>query len=292
MRRVHLAACLLLAAAGGCAYQTTTPLPKTLPSAGILVRCNHERLNLYYQVREYELLTSDVSNDLYPFNILSAQPSGKLVPRLYAWRTVWWEEIDFAELPHERRARKAHISRDGRRIIYERPEVGTEEGEFPRSHDGDRRVYRVAIYDHAAKQRFVLDGFTSVSGLGGDSHWRRDGSAVAFTTDTCLDGKPAVRELVVLDACGQVLLSSRQVGELAGLEFIGFSPDGTRLAALRPAKAQAGACHGGVLVEVDVAKRTASDIGEMPGTLAAEHAGRLERAVKWDDNGHCSVRPE
>ena len=110
MRRVHLVACLLLAAAGGCAYQTTTPLPKTLPSAGILVRCTHERLNLYYQMREYELLTSDVSNDLYPFNIVSAQPSGKLVPRLYAWRAVWWEEIDFAELPPEKRARKARIS--------------------------------------------------------------------------------------------------------------------------------------------------------------------------------------
>lgn len=292
MRRVHLAACLLLAAAGGCAYQTTTPLPKTLPSAGILVRCNHERLNLYYQVREYQLLTSDVSNDFYPINVLSAQPSGRLVPRLYAWRGMWWEEVDFAELPDENRARKACISRDGRRIIYERPEVGEEEGEFPRSHDGDRRVYRVAIYDQASRQRFLLEGFTSVSGLGGDSHWRRDGSAVAFTSDTGLEDKPPVRELVVLDACGQVLLSSRQVGELAGLEFIGFSPDGSRLAALRPTKAQAGACHGGVLVEVDLAERTAKDVGEMPGTLAAEHAGRLAQAVKWDDKGHCSVRKQ
>ena len=59
MRRVHLAVCLLSALAAGCKYQTVTPLPKTIPAAGMLVRCDHERLNLYFQMRHYKLLASD-----------------------------------------------------------------------------------------------------------------------------------------------------------------------------------------------------------------------------------------
>ena len=290
MKRIRLAVCLLSALAAGCKYQTISPLPKTIPAAGMLVRCDHERLNLYFQVRQYKLLASDLSNDFYPLNVLATQPTGRLVPRLYALRALWWEQVDFAVLPQDKRARRGCISRDGRRIIYERPEVGKEEGDFPRFHDPNKRIYRVAIYDHAARQRFLLDGFTSVSGVGGGSHWRRDGQAVAFTTNTCREGSPIVRELVVLDACGQVLLSSRQLPELAGLEFIGFSPGGRRLAALRPVKGESGTQHGGVLVEVDTEKRTATAVGEIPGLLACKHLGRLERAIQWDAKGHCSVR--
>ena len=156
----------------------------------------------------------------------------------------------------------------------------------------DANRYRVTIYDYQLDRKFTLDSFTTILGLGTASHWRRDGEAVAFTTVARREGSPAVSELVVLDAAGQVLLCSQQMPELVGLEFISYSPDGRRIAALRPTEAECGGRTGGVVVVVDPEQRTAKPAAEISLRLAGKHLGRFQELLRWDAEGQCSVGVE
>ena len=289
MRRVYLTACVLALAAGCHRHPTITPMPGVLPSAGMLVRTNRVRLSRHLELRQYELLSSDISNDMYPFNIARAKPAGKLVSRLYARRGLGWRREDYARLPSIDNARMIYVSPKGRRVLYEHPDVGENEGELPLAYGPGRRVHSVAIYDHRLDRKYVLDCFMKIVSLGGASHWRRDGEAVAFTTTACREGSEPVSELVVLDATGQVILSSEQMPEVIGLEFISFSPDGSRIAALRPLEAGCGGRSGGFIVVIDPAKRTVEPVAGVPALLVGKYLGRFEDLVKWDEMARPSV---
>jgi len=289
MRRVVIAVALAAASAGGCRHETVTPMPGVLPAAGLLLRCERIRLNSHLELRRLELLRSDVSNDFYPLNVSRAAHADWLVSKLYVRKGWKWEFLDYAEIPLAGRRHAANISEDGHRIIYERPNVAEGEGDLPRAYPRDCRTYSVVIYDRAAGRKFVLEDFLELYGLGTASHWRPDGEAVAFSTTCYLDGQPCP-QLAILDACGNVILDGSRMPALRGMEFICYSPDGRRIAALRPARPRSDGRGGGMLVEIDVAARSVREVGEIPALLACRHIGRFERLVKWDAAGGCDLK--
>jgi len=275
----------LAAAAAGCRHETIEPMPGVMLSPGVLLRTERVRLDPSLELRRYELLASDVSNDFYPFNIPRAKAVDRLLSKLFVRQGGDWRFLDYVTMPRPR----AGVSPDGGRIIYEKPDVHITEGDWPPAYAHDRRARRVAIRHVPTDQRFVLDCYGEVSGLGQASHWRPDGMQVAFTT-TCFSSKPFSRQLVVLDLCGKVLLDGSKVKDLLGLEFIAYSPDGRRIAALRPADPAGDGRQGGTLVEVDVEARAVRDVAEVPAAVACKHVGRFERLVTWDSDGHCTLK--
>lgn len=280
---------VIAVSAGGCRHETIQPMPGVLPSVGMLLHTQSVHLARDVQLRRYDSLQSDVSNDFYPFNISRAKAHNQLVSKLYVWEMGGWRFADFVIMLRANNGSSANVSPDGRRVVYERPDVSTAEGDWPRAYSRDRRARRVAIRHVGTGQSFVSDRLTEVYGLAADSHWRADGEQVAFTTTCGVNGKP-VRQMVVLDACGKVLLDAESVADLAGLEFIGYSPDGDRIAALRPNEPGGLGRQGGILVEVDVAEREVRDVAEVPAELACQHPGRYDRIIQWNDEGRCGLR--
>jgi len=291
MRRSWTMAVVAAVAAGGCQHPTIRPMPGVLPSAGMLLRAEPVRLSADVQLYRFELLASDVGNDLYPLNVSRAVPGDRLVSKLYVFEKGRWRFADFVIMLRARNGDSANISPDGKRLVYERPDVSEAEGPWPRAYPRDRRGRRVTIRHVGTGQSFVSERFTEVYGLGASSHWRGDGEELAFTTTCVKNGKP-VRQLVVADACGSVLLDAEAMPALAGLEFIGYSPDGDRVAALRPAAAAEMGRQGGELVELDVAARTLREAGKVPARIACLHAGRYDRIIEWDDTGRCRLGGE
>ncbi|KPK82949.1 MAG: hypothetical protein AMJ81_08775 [Phycisphaerae bacterium SM23_33] len=280
----------LLAAGGGCKHATIAPMPGLLPSTGMLMRTTRIPLSSRLELRRYELLNSDVGNEFYPFNISRAKPVDTLASKLFAWKGWAWQFQDFVEMPRAEVFNAANVSPDGRRVVYERPDVTEGEGEWPRAYSRDRRTRRVAIRHLDNGQRFLLDCYTEMYGLGRASHWRHDGAELAFTT-TCVKGSPHVRQLVVLDACGRTLLDVATMKELEGLEFISYSPKGSRIAALRPIEPNAGGRSGGMLVEVDLEKRTVANVAEVAPLVGCKHVDQFEKLIKWDKEGRCRLKP-
>ncbi len=287
MRRAILTACVLAGLAAGC---NVRPMPGQLLSARMLLETRRVRLSWYLEYRLHTLLASDISNDFYPLNLGSTEPVERILAHLYARDGLRKRWVDFAELPQGQTNPWIYVAPDGRKILYERPDVDNVEGKFPRAYRHDVRVYRVAIYNQRTGLRFLIDEFNEIFSVGTASYWRSDGQAVAFTTTTARPGGEVVSELVVLDSCGQVMLCSKSLPELAGLEFICFSPGGQRIAALRPVKAKCGGVSGGVLVEVDTEQQTVRDVGEISASLACKYVDRFETLVEWSDEGACSVR--
>lgn len=278
-------------AAGGCANKTVQPMPGLLPSAGMLLQTESIRLSGDVQLCRFRLLESCMGNDLYPLNVSRAVPQQRLVSKLYVFENGRWQFADFVTMLRPHDGVCANVSPDGKRLVYERPAVSPEEGPWPRAYPRDRRPRWVTIRHVGTGQAFVSDCFTEVYGLAASSHWRGDGGQLAFTTTCVKDGK-SVRELVVTDACGNVLLDADAMPALAGLEFIGYSPDGDRIAALRPAVARVLGRQGGELVELDVAGRRLREVGKVTPLVACEHPGRYDRIIEWDDDGRCRLRDE
>jgi len=289
-RTAFIPTCLLaLLSAGGCKHETTRPMPGVLPSAGLLLRCQRVRLAPHLELRQFELLRSSLSNDFYPFNVSRAADASPLVSKLYVWRSWAWRFLDHVELPPVEAYDAPNVSDDGRRIIYERPEISEGEGEFPRAYPRDRRTYGVAIYDYVTDQKFLPEGFSEVYGLGSASFWRPDSQAVAISTTCFVEERPCP-QLALLDRCGQVILDASMLPDLRDLEFICHSPDGKRIAALRPVQPRSGGRAGGVLVEVDTDKRAVREVAEVPASLACQHLDHFERLVGWDGDGRCQLR--
>ena len=287
-RKIAVSACLLVGlSAAGCKHETITPMPEVLPSAGLLLRCERVRLAPHLELRRLELLRSNISNDFYPFNVSRAVRMSGLVSKLYVWR-AGWKFLDYIELPAALPYEAPNVSPDGRRIVYERPDVSPGEGDFPRALRRDRRTYRAAIYDYVTAQRSLLDRFSEVYGLGMASFWRPDSKALAMSTTCFVEGQ-ACLQLAVLDLYGQVILDGSMLPELKGLEFICHSPDGRRIAALRPMTPRVGGRDGGILVEVDPERQTVQAVAEVPPALACRNLGRFERLVAWNSDGHCQL---
>jgi len=291
MLAIALAAAAAGAAAGGCRHRTIQPMPGVLPSAGMLLQTEPVRLSPDVQLCRFTLLESSMGNDLYPLNVSRAVPQERMVSKLYVFEKGRWRFADFVTMLQVCDGACANISPDGKRLVYERPEVSEEEGPWPRAYPRDRRGRRVTIRHVGTGQAYVSDCFTEVYGLATASHWRGDGQQLAFTTSRVRDGK-GVRQLVVADACGNVLLDADALPALAGLEFISYSPDGDRIAALRPAVARELGRQGGELVELDVAGRTLREVAKVAPLVGCEHAGRYDRIIQWDDDNRCRLRDE
>jgi hypothetical protein len=285
-----MAACGLALACAGCPRnEVIRPVPGMVPTAGMLVRTERVRLAPHFELQRYHMLQSDLSNDFYPYNVPRARPAGGSVSKLFVLRDEGWELVDFAEMPLARAQAAANVSPSGERIIYNRPDVAWGEGDWPRLYAHDLRSRRVCIYHRRTGERFVLDCLTELEGLGASGFWRGDEEALAFTA-RCMDTRPFVRGLVVTDGCGQLRLGPREAPALEGLEFICHSPDGRRIAALRPADGGVGGRLGGMLVEVDVPSRTVRNVAEVPAAVGCRYVRQYERLVQWDESGRCSFR--
>lgn len=290
IRRTVICLCALAAAWGGsCRQRPISPMPGAMPSTGLLLKCERVRFSRHLELRRYEMLQSEVSNDFYPLNVSKAVPAGRVLSKLYVWRGLGWQFLDFADLPRADTRSVANLSPDGQRIVYESPDVGEGEGEFPRAYLPGRRTYQAVIYDHHARRKFPLAGLSEVYGLGSASHWRRDGQAVAFSTTCFAEGQPCP-QLVVLGSSGEVILSAAAMPELKDLEFISYSPDGRRIAALRPVRPRSGGLFGGSVVEVDVQERSLREVGEIPAADASQNLWRFDRLIEWDSAGSCRLK--
>ena len=291
-RLLLLTAWALLGGLIGCAHETITPVGGPPPSAGMLLETQRVRLAANVELRRYKLLKSDLGNEAYPLNVQRAKFADTLVSKLYVRRGEDWCFLDYADMPRARSYLSANLSPDGTRIIYERPVVDSTEGQWPRAYPRDRRRRCVTIRHLQTGLTFLLSQYTDVYGLGLASHWRRDGEQLAFTTG-CADGGRDRWQLVVLDATGRVLLDAARLKDLAGLEFITYSPNGKRIAALRPEEPRAGGRRGGQLVELDVAAGTVRTVADVPPLLACKYVGRFEELIAWDAQGRCRlIKPD
>jgi len=286
----------LLSGLAGCAHETITPVPGVLPSAGMLLETQRVRLTPNLELRRYKLLKSDVGNVAYPLNVQRAKFADRLVAKLFVRRGENWHFLDFADMPRARSYLAPNLSPAGTRIVYERPVVDSTEGPWPRAYPRDRRGRCVVIRHLETDLQFQLQQYTDVYGLGLASHWRPDGQQVAFTTDCARAGRAGGTDrwqLVVLDATGQVVLDAERLKGLAGLEFIAYSPDGKRIAALKPTEPRAAGRRGGKLVELDLTARKLRTVAEVPALLACKYVGRFEKLVAWDAQGRCRLaKPE
>ena len=282
----------LLVAAGaallsGCRHETIQPFPGLQPTTGLLLQREVVPLGMRLKLERYRQLRTDISNDFYPFNIPCTTPGDRMVSKLFVLSGVKWKEVDFVNMPLAESYAAANVSPDGRRIVYERPDVTSGEGDWPRAYSRQRRTRRVAIYHVGTGRRYVLPCFTELYGLSHESFWRTDGKTLAATI-TCEEKVPGLRGLIVLDSVGKVLLDPTMMPELLGLEFIAHGPDG-RIAALRPNDPGEHGGTGGVLVEVDTNKRTAEEIARIPGDLASRHVGRMDELIRWT-GGHLELK--
>ena len=112
---------------------------------------------------------------------------------------------------------------------------------------------------------------------------------LAFTA-RCVAKRPFIRSLVITDGVGQVVLDGWKMPELKDLEFICHSPDGKRIAALRPARPAVGGSLGGVLVEVTPRTRSVRDVAPISSAIGCNFVGRFEQLVEWGSDGDCKLR--
>lgn len=289
MRTTILAGVLAALLSGGCTFTSVEPMLDAAPSSGLLLRTHTVPLSSRLQLRRYELLHSDVSNDAFPFNLVRAAVSDPLVSKLFLWSDHAWQMVDFVEMPRASALHCPYLSRDGRRIVYERPNVPQGEKQIARAYPRQRDTYQVVLYDTGLQRRLLLEGCAEVYAAGQASHWRSDGGLVAFTT-TCVKKKPFVRGLAVFDATGASVLDPTETPELVGLEFIAIHAKDGRIAALRPAEAGAGGRGGGAIVEVDPETKLVRDVAEVNAATASKNIFHLERLVRWDAKGQLVVR--
>ncbi len=274
----------------GCQTSETVPMPGVLPSTGMLLKCVKTPLSSSYRLDVCQIYRSPYGNGIYPFNIASASPAEKILGRLYRRNGLSaWTFLDFADLPKAQPNNCPSVSHDGRLLLYMSPDVSRQEGDYPRQYPTDRRTYRVFLYDSLQGVKFSLDQYCRVYSLGWACQWRRDDSAIGFTA-VCSSDAGAVGQLVVTDPYGNVLLDASRQGDLVGLEFVAFSPDGQTVAALRPANSQAGAKDGGELVEVDIESATLRSAGQISPTLACRYIEHIERLIEWTPEG-LALRP-
>jgi hypothetical protein len=280
-----LAATLL---AGGCAdRKNVRPLPGTLNSEGALLRTRDLSLGDGFVLRRRTVLISPFWNDFYPLNAASAEPTDELVSELFVRRPMGLEKIDWAHLPGEPDSAARHFSPDGRRVLYESPTMLTEDSLYPRQKEIEIRPREVAIYTRGAAAPVGFDAYNGVASLGAGGFWRKQGDLAAFTT-TCRQGIPAQRSLAVVSYGGTVVADVYRVAALENLEFIGWSPSGASVAALRPHRPGEGGLGGGTLVQFDLARATVVDVGVISAEQVVEHPGRLEELVRWSD-GRATV---
>ncbi len=287
---LRTAACMLLLTCMGCpSNDVVAPMPGMLSSAGMLMKTDRVPLSDRLELRRYQTFKSDVSNDFYPYNIGRGKPAGRLMSKLFVLKTDGWQFLDFVEMPLAEPTSAPNISPSGERVVYARPDISLGEGEWPRMYSHDLRSRRVAIYHIKTGQRFLLDDFTELESLGKSSFWHKTERTLAFTA-RCVEKRPFVRSLVIVDDVGQKVLDGWVMPALKDLEFICHSPDGKRIAALRPTRAGTGGSAGGTLVEVEPRTRTVRDVAQITTSRGCNFVGRYEQLVQWNARGECELR--
>lgn len=288
MRRIALAAAwsALAVAATGCycakveGYQ---PMPQTLPSEGAILHTWEYPIGGGYVLENREVLVSPIWNDVFPLNIASAESAGQLVKRLYYIGNFRRELVGWIHLEDVGQYRSKHVSPSGGRIIYDQPVMTRFDREHARVQTRGVRAREVTIYSSDIGRPLVIEGLSGVSSVARSNLWRKNGDLAAFSTYCRLPDCEAWG-LAVVSYGGRVVLDNRVQRQLQGLEFIAWSPDGQRLAALRSVKPLTDGQGGGQIVEVDLQTAAVREVGEVTPELAVENLGRFERIISWSGN--------
>lgn len=275
-----LAATALLA---GCYGDNVRPLPGTLPSEAALLQTDQTAIAHGFVLRRRSVLVSPYWNDFYPLNVPDAELADEMVSELLLKRGMHIEKIDWAEMAGEGELLRRHVSADGQRVVYSSPTLMEKEGQYPRRERPDIRPLQVAIFTKGAARPVRLGDYNGMSGLGAASFWRTRGDRAAFTT-ICRNCMPARRSLAIVTYGGEVIADISTWPDLAGLEFVRWSPDGRSVVALRPARPGAGGVGGGQLVQVTPEDRSISLLGHVSPDQAIDYLGHFERLVWWEGN--------
>lgn len=283
MRRAVLISLILAGALLGCCRTDTVPMPGRMNSEGLLLKTQEVQLGGGYILQHQQILKSDLWNDFYPFNVAGSKPVQEIVNRLYVIDMMKKQLVDWADIS-ETSYRCPQISRDGERIVFNRPEVSpARDGEYPAANLRDIRTSNVALYSKEVGKVILLDNFNGVYAASHSNLWRKQCDWAAFTAYCHMEGGD-VWGLVVVGYGGEVQFSPLTMNELTGLEFIAWSPDGSKIAALRPAKPQSRGEMGGELVEFDLAKKALRTVGTISPDLAANHLNELQEIIDWHGN--------
>lgn len=273
-----------LAAGVGCKREGLQPMPETLPSEGVILHTWELPVGGGFVLQHQEVLVSEVWNDVFPLNASIAEPAAQLVSRLYLIADMRKQFISWVSMPEAGPFRCRELSPDGRRIIFDMPLVAKQEDNYPRVQTRGIRPRVVGIYSKQVGKVLTVDDFSEVYSLSRSTLWRKGNDLAAFTTFCRLPDCESWG-LTVVSYSGRIVLDIRVHRQLQGLEFIAWSPDGRRLAALRPVKPQADGEGGGDLVEIDLATGAVREIDTVSSELSVEHLGRFERIIQWSADG-------
>ncbi len=284
MRKDNLLCTLLAAGAclAGCnACREYQPMPGTMNCEGVVLRTQWADVGTPFTLERREVLIGPVWNDVFPLNVASAKPVEQLISRLYRLRDQQRQFISWAVMPRaDGDDGRMYASPVGARVLFNLPDVTPADRDMPRRRLDGLRRRRVAIYSDQAGRAIRLEQFAGVWSVGEGSHWDATGQFAAFST-VGQDRSADVKGLAVVHFSGRVLADPRNNPALRELLFIGWSPDGKRIAALRPATDDLDGAGGGELVELDIESGRTRPAGQIEPELAVGNLAAMDRVVTW-----------
>lgn len=264
-----------------CTRKGVEPMPGTMKTEGAILRTEEIPIGGDFVLERRQVLLSDYWNDVFPLNVPCADKANDLVSRLLIRKGVGKDFLGWVSMPRVSSQYSPQVSADGRRVVFDSPRVTRLEGQYPRDLGRGIRPRSVMVYSDCTSRPLTVNTFSEVYGVGCANHWRPQNDWAAFTT-YCRQPDCEVWSLAVISYGGNVLFDANNVIELSGLEFIGWSPDGQRIAALKPDKLHTDGEGGGVLMEFNLADQRVRTVAAISPELASENLGKFERIIYWE----------
>ena len=276
-----LAVWMLCCVGLACTRKGVQPMPGTLNTEGAILKTEEIPIGGDFILERRQVLLSDYWNDVFPLNVPCVEKAGDLVSRLLTRKGVSRDFIGWVSMPRVSSQYSPQVSADGRRVVFDSPRITRLEGQYPRDLGRGIRMRSVMVYSDCTSRALTVNTFSEVYGVSCANHWRPGNDWAAFTT-YCRQPDCEVWSLAVISYGGNVLFDANNVIELSGLEFIGWSPDGQRIAALKPDKPHADGEGGGVLMEFNLADQRVRTVAAISPELASENLGKFEQIIYWE----------